>query len=125
MEPNPVWAVDGVDYSDCIAVNGMGWDKNDIEDDDAGRDDGPERLMHRSIGAKKRALKCKCVRLSYTRAHALAVALDKPMVRITYIDLILGQVTKTFYGTKISSTLAVKIEGKLYFDDTSFDLVEV
>lgn len=121
-EPAFVWKVDGTDFTDCIAVNGLKWEKNDVDDEQSGR---PRSLtMRRKVLGKKRKLSCKCVRLSYTRLNQLAVALDKTFVEITYLDPILGVVTKTFYGTSISATSAIRTSGKTYFDGTAFDLVE-
>jgi len=119
-----VFKVDNVDFSDCIAVSGFGWEKNDIEEDDAGRDDA--YTMHRAIGAKKRKTPWKCRdRLPFARAQALGLALDKDTVSITYKDLLLGQTSKTFYGTKISASSIYPIGTDDFVDGLSFELVEV
>lgn len=116
--------VNNVDFSDCIAWNGFGWEKNDIEQDDAGRDDA--YTMHRAIGAKKRRTPFKGRdRLPFARAQALGLALDHETVSITYLDLLLGQTTKTFYGTKITASSIYPIGTDTFVDGLSFELVEV
>lgn len=121
-EPAVIFKVDGVDFTDCVAASKLKWQKNDIDSEQSGR--AADALMQRSVKGKKRKLGITCVRMSYTRANALATALDKTYVDITFLDLILGVVTKTFYGTSIDSTTAATINGKTFFDDTKFDLVE-
>lgn len=124
MSENPVaiFKVDGVDFTDCVAVGKLGWAKNDIDSDQSGR--STDTLMHRAVKGRKRTLKISCVRMPYDRAHELAVALDKTYVDITFLDLILGVCTKTFYGTSIDSSIYATINGVTYYDGTKFDLVE-
>lgn len=122
FEPAVIFKVDGVDFTDCVAASKLKWQKNDIDSDQSGR--ATDALMQRSVKGKKRKLGVTCVRMSYEHANALATALDKTFVDITYLDLILGVTTKTFYGTSIDSTTVATINGKTFFDDTQFDLVE-
>ena len=118
-----IYKVDGVDFTDCVKSTGLGWEKNDIEEDDAGRDDNYD--MHRAIGAKKRKLPVKCKDMTYAKAHAFALAHDKPTVEITYLDLIEGVVTKTFYGTKIAASAIYPLNGVDFVEGVNLELVEV
>lgn len=124
MEHNPVavFKVDGVDFTDCVAIGKLKWQKNDIDSDQSGRT--TDTTMHRAVKGKKRKLKVSCVRLPYSRVHELAAALDKTFVEVTFLDLIQGVCTKTFYGTSIDSTAFATINGQTMFDDTQFELVE-
>lgn len=114
--------VDGEDFSDCVKVSGLKWKKLDLDDPKSGRT--KNSIMQRTILGKKRQMTVTCRRLTYARGHALAVALDKPFVRIKYLDLRLGITTKTFYGTDIESTTVGTVDSETWFDDTRFTLTE-
>lgn len=114
--------VDGEDFSDCVKVSGLKWKKSDLDDEKSGRTQ--DTVMHRYVKGKKRQLTVTCKRLEYARGHALAVALDKPFVQIKFLDLRLGVITKTMYGTDIEATEVGTVGSKTYFDNTKFTLVE-
>ncbi len=114
--------VDGEDFTDCVKLSGLKWKKSDLDDEKSGRTQ--DTVMHRYVKGKKRQLTVNCKRLEYARGHALALALDKPFVQIKYLDLRLGIVTKTFYGTDIEATTVGTTGSKTYFDDTKFTLTE-
>ena len=114
--------VDGEDFSDCVKVSGLKWKKSDLDDEKSGRT--KDTVMHRYVKGKKRQLTVTCKRLEYARGHALAVALDKPFVQVKFLDLRLGVITKTFYGTDIEATVVGTVGSKTFFDSTKFTLVE-
>lgn len=119
-----VFKVDGVDYSHLVAVAGLGWAKNDIEHEKAGRSKTTGN-MNRMIVTKKRAIPMTCIMASYEALHPLAVALDKPEVDITILDLIEGEKTYRCYGTKLDSVSCGNVNGCAMFDKLKCDLVEV
>lgn len=119
-----VFKVDGVDYSHLIAVTGLGWAKNDIEHEKAGRKK-TTGTMARMIVTKKRTIPITSIMASYEALHPLAVALDKDEVDITILDLIEGEKTYRCYGTKIESGSCGNINGVAMFDKVKCDLVEV
>lgn len=121
-EPAPVFKVDGADFTDCVGVSKLKWQKNDLDSDASGRP--KSTLMRRTVIGKKRKLSVTCVRLTFTRVNQLGRAIDKDFIDVTFLDPILGVTTKTFYGTSIDSTTVGHVDGVTYFDDTSFDLVE-
>ena len=123
MSSLAVFKVDNVDYSDCIKQGGLGWTRYDLEKDGSGRSlDG---YMHRHRVAQKRKLKLDCVRLSSTRAAALAAALNPETISVTYSDMKDGTQTKTFYGTELNGGIWGQLGNVLYWDGISFELTEV
>lgn len=120
----PMYRIDGVDFSDVVAMAGFGWAYNDIDDEESGRDHSTK--MHRSVLGTKRTLSIKCTRLTFQRLHELCVALHKPYVYVAYLDPEEGGVVeKQFYGTKVSSTVALRVGNDTWWDGTAFEQVEV
>lgn len=119
-----LFKVDGVDFSHLILYTGLGWAKNDIEHEKAGRSKTTGK-MNRMIVAKKRTIPMTSIRASYEALHPLAVALDKPEVDITILDLIEGEKTYRCYGTKLDSVSCGNQNGHAMFDKLKCDLVEV
>ncbi len=120
-----LFVVDGVDFTDCIkACTGLKYKKTDLDSENAGRT--MDTVMHRDKLGEKRTLTVSCLsRLPDTRARKLALALNKVYVSVTYPDLLLGTVTRTFYGTEIEGTVWGVYNGKLCWSDISFTLTEV
>ncbi len=119
-----VFKVDGVDYSHLVLYNGLGWAKNDIEHEKAGRSKTTGK-MQRLIVAKKRTIPVTCRPGPYELLHPLAVALDKPEVDITILDLIQGEQTYRCYGSKIEAMSCGNVNGTARFEKCTFELVEV
>lgn len=118
----PVFKVDGVNYTGYVALSGLDWERNDIESPKSGRT--MDTLMHRKRLGQKRKMTVSCRELTYDEIHALSLALDPEFVSVTYLDPALGVVTKTFYGTSIGSTTQGARDGVVYFAKTKFELVE-
>ena len=118
------FVVDAVDFSDCVLLTGFGWEYNDIDDEESGRTH--DTIMHRKVLGTKRKLTVTCRRLSFTRLHALIVALHNETISVKYLEPEAGDyATKTFYGTKVKSGMAMSDGTETYWDGTSFELVEV
>ena len=115
--------IDGVDFSDVIAIGGVSWARHDLDGEEAGRP--LSGTMQRDLIARKRELKLKSVdRVPDARARALANALAKEFVTITYPDMQFGQTTKVFYGSSVDGAVWGSIGNKLYWTGISFTLVE-
>lgn len=115
--------IDGVDFSDVIAIGGISWARHDLDGDEAGRP--LSGTMQRDLITRKRELKLKSIdRVPETRARALANALAKEFVSITYPDMQLGQTTKVFYGSDVDGAVWGSIGNALYWTGISFTLVE-
>lgn len=120
----PTFRIDGVNFTDAMEMTGFGWEYNDIDDEESGRDHSTK--MHRSVLGTKRKLTIKCVRLTFQRLHELCVAIHKPYIYVAYQDPEEGGVVeKQFYGTKLSSTVALRVGNDTWWDGTAFELVEV
>ena len=118
----PVFLIDGVDFLSFVLANKFGWTRNDLEADSAGR--SLDLVMHRKRLGSKRVLKITCKTLSYDQLHSLVLALKPEYINVTYLDPEFGVVTKTFYGTSVSSTTMGYFNGNTQYDGTSFELVE-
>ncbi len=115
--------IDGVDFSDVIAVGGLGWARHDLDGEEAGRP--LSGTMQRDLIARKRELKLKSVdKVPEARARALANALAKEFVSVTYPDMQLGQTTKVFYGSSVDAAIWGSKGNNLYWTGISFTLVE-
>lgn len=119
----PCFIVDGVDFTSCISITGFGWEYNDVDDEESGRP--KDLLMRRALLGTKRKLTLKGVEMDFARLHALAAAIHKEFIDVTYLDPEEGgRVTKTFYGTKLQSAVSRVQGGKCYWDNIAFELVE-
>ena len=119
-----IFKVGSTDYSGLVLAGSLGWSKDDIDSEASGRSKVTGDMRRKRL-AKKRQLDVTCRRGTYAQLHALAVALDAETVEITYLDLIEGQVTKTFYGTKIESVQYGNLNNAPVWDKMKFTLTEV
>ena len=119
-----VFKVNNVDYSHLVLVGYMDWTKNDIDHKTSARSETTGDMRRKRL-TKKRQLEITCRRAKHSELLPLAQALDALTVEITYLDLISGVVTKTFYGSKIDSTQYGNINGEAVWDKTKFTLTEV
>lgn len=122
MSDIPVFIVDGVDFTKYVKLEGgIKLDINDLDSDDSGRTmDG---VMWRTVIAKKRQIDVQCVPLTWPRLSALSAAVAPTFISVTYPDTG-GNITKTFYGTKISATLSRRRGDTCEWDKISFTLTE-
>ena len=118
----PVFKVGAEDFTSFILMRKFKWTRNDVDSDKSGRT--MDVLMHRKRLGQKRKISLTCRRLSCAELQRLARALNPEYVQITYLDPEFGVVTKTFYGTSISATTGIVLDGETYWDDTGFELVE-
>ena len=117
------FSVNGIDFSDCVQLGGLGWARHDLDKDGSGR--SLDSFMHRNRIAQKRTLKIKCRRLTDARARQLANALDPETISVTFNDMKLGVITRTFYGTDLEGGIWGVKNNTLYWDQISFQLTEV
>lgn len=110
------------DYSRYIKASGLGWERNDIDAAKSGRT--KDGTMRRKRTTTKRKLNVTCLPMPQSVIQALDTDLDQEYITVTYPDT-RGILTKTFYGSKISSTLAMEINGTIIWEDTKFNIIEV
>lgn len=118
-----VLTINGVDFSAFVPESGIKWTRNDLDHSSSGRTlDG---VMHRRRTAIKVKLSCTLRRLEDADMRRLNEALLPETVEVRYYDPIDGDTTRTFYGSKVSSTIQTVVDGSVFWEGTQFDLTEV
>lgn len=121
-EVQPVFRVDGVDFTDYLLEGAIKWSRNDLDSEETGRTlDG---IMHRTRIAIKRKLSITTRRLSQSEIESLNAALSPAFISVTFLDPIDGILTKTFYGSTVESTAMMFMDGEMYWNETTFNLIE-
>ena len=115
--------INGVDYTTLIKAGGLKWSRNDIDASKSGRDKAG--TMRRKRVTTKRKLQISCRPMPHAAMQALNTALDAETVSITYLDPILGETTKTFYGSSVESATMISQNGETIWADAAFNLIEV
>lgn len=117
------FAINSVDYTTWIPSGGLKWSRNDIDASKSGRDKAG--TMRRKRVTTKRKLSISLRPMPHAVMQAINTALDAETVNITYLDPILGEVTKTFYGSSVESATMISQNGETLWNDGKFNLIEV
>ena len=118
----PTFKINGVEYIQHILEGGIRWSRNDLDGEDSGRTlDG---IMHRSRVAIKRKLTVNMGKLTQAQIAAITAAIEPEFIDVAFVDPRLGTVTKTFYGSQIDSTTQRFVDGEVYWEGTTFSLIE-
>ena len=117
------FTINGVSIVNYIAEDGIKWQRNDVESEDAGRTlDG---VMHRDRVASKVRLDIKCRPLTSSEAMAVLGAIKPEFVTVRYIDPQDGSVTRTMYSNNIPALCAtVNPDGTAVWKGLEFPLIE-
>lgn len=117
------FTINGVSIVNYIAEDGIKWQRNDIESDDAGRTlDG---VMHRDRVGSKVRLDIKCKPLKSSEAMAVLGAIAPEFVTVRYIDPQDGSVTRTMYSNNIPAICAtINPDGTAVWKGIEFPLIE-
>ena len=115
--------INGTDYTTWIAAGGLKWSRNDIDASKSGRNKAG--TMRRKRVTTKRKLSITCRTMPHATMQALNTALDAETVAITYLDPILGETTKTFYGSSVESAIMISQDGETMWEGAQFNLIEV
>lgn len=117
------FTINGVSIIKYIAEDGIKWQRNDIESEDAGRTlDG---VMHRDRVTSKVRLDIKCRPLKSSEAMAVLAAIKPEFVTVRYIDPQDGSVTRTMYSNNIPALCAtVYPDGSAVWKGLEFPLIE-
>lgn len=122
MALEAVFKIGGKDFTGFLLESGIKWSRNDIDGSSAGRtQDG---LMHRNRVTSKAKLELSIRRLTTEQLMELNAALAPQYIDVTYLDPRDGIVTRTFYGSSVSSTVMRVSGGKTYWKGTTFNLIE-
>lgn len=120
---NHCFIIENVDYIDCILMDGIDWEDNDLDSEDSGRLLNGE--MTRTVITSKRKLTVKLCPLTTEQYSRFSKAIRKPFIDVTFLDPIDGaQVEKTFYGSSIKATSATNvIDDEVYWKNGEFSIV--
>ena len=88
--------IDGQSFVDCLAEDGIGWARNDIDGPNAGRT--LNGTMIRDRVAQKVRLDITCKPLMSERCQELLLAINPEFVEVHYVDPMYGEITKTMYS---------------------------
>lgn len=117
-----VFKINGKDFTGLLAEGGIRWSRNDLDAGMAGRSlDG---IMRRKRISIKRKLAVSCMRMDTETMIALNEALLPQFISVTYLDPIIGITTRTFYGSSVEAATQTVIDGRTYWEGTSFSLIE-
>ena len=118
-----IFKIDNIDFTSYLSAGGIKWTRNDIDASKSGRD--KTGTMRRKRITTKRKLSFTCRTLTHAEIKALNTALDKETVSITYLDPILDQVTKTFYGSSVETAVMISQDSETLWAGATFNLIEV
>lgn len=126
MAVKGVFKINGHDYAPYVkAKTGIGWARENTNDEDAGRDAG--NVMHTNVTSHQRKLTLKLGPMPFEIAQQLESDLQSGDggVRVQYPDLLDGVCTRLFYNTSITAAIERFSEEGVKLDDISFTLISV
>ena len=121
-----VLKINGHDYAPYVkAKTGLGWARENTNDEDAGRD--AANAMHTNVTSHQRKLTLKLGPMPFEVAQQLEADLQggDAGVRVQYPDLKDGICTRLFYNTSITGAIERFTKEGIKIDDVSFVLVTV
>lgn len=114
------------DYTRYIkAKTGLTYERDNTNDEDAGRDEG--EVMHTNVTSHQRKLSFKMGPMSFDIAQQLERDLqgNDDGVLIEYPDLHDGQCSRMFYNTSITAAMEQFTKNGLLIDNVSFTVISV
>ena len=121
----PVFILNGVDYTRYVKEEGLSTTSNDIDADGSGRNilDG---MMYRNRITTKLTHTVDFIRLTERIAAAILTAMDAEYVEATLLDAKARRtVTRIYYCSTINRGVPRYIDGETFYDGMSFNLIEV
>lgn len=126
MSLQGVFKIAGHDYTPYVkAKTGLGWGRDNTNDEDAGRDAGG--IMHPNVTSHQRKLTLKLGPMPFDVAQQLESDLQTgdEGVQVEYPDLLDGICTRLFYNTSITAAIERFTDEGITLDDISFTLISV
>jgi len=120
----PIFMINGHDYTEYIAEDGLKPSRNDLDKDGSGRNilNG---LMYRTRIATKLKYSVSFLRLTADLLQQLEADMDSPFIQVTLLEGRSNrQVTRTYYTSTINEGVQRCIDGVTYYDGVSFDITE-
>ena len=122
----PVFTINGHDYAPYIKhKTGLGWERNNTNDESAGRD--VAFTMHPMVTSHQRTLNLKMGPMPFEIAQQLEEDLEEgdEGVAVTYPDIKDGVCTRMFYNTSITSAIEQFNEDGIEVDNVTFKLISI
>ena len=122
--PLPVFIINGHDYTDLIAEDGLKPSRNDLDKDGSGRNllDG---LMYRSRIATKMKYSVSFNRMTAAQLQQLENDMNCQFISVTLLEAKTNRhVTRTYYTSTINEGVQHAIKGVTYYDGVAFDITE-
>lgn len=120
----PVFTINGHDYTRYLADEGLRPSRNDLDRDGSGRNllDG---LMYRSRIATKAKYTVTFNRLSESIMAQLETDMDAEYVSITLLDAKSNRhVTRSYYCSTINEGVQRYVGGQTVYDGVTFNIIE-
>lgn len=120
----PVFIINGHDYTQYIAEEGLKPSRNDLDKDGSGRNilNG---LMYRTRIATKLKYSVSFLRLPADILRQLETDMDALYIEITLLEAKSNrQVTRTYYTSTINEGVQRAINGETFYDGVAFDITE-
>lgn len=125
MGYKPIFLIDGVDFSFILTEGSIQWSRNDIDSNKTGRSTLNGKMLRKRIAYKRKLRVSSGKRLDTATMIALNKALLPATIKVTFLDALLGEVTKEFYGSTVEATTQIYMNGETYWTGTTFALIEV
>ena len=120
----PVFIVNGHDYAEYIAAEGLKPSRNDLDKDGSGRNI-LTGLMYRTRIATKMKYSVSFLRLTASLLAQLENDMSGEYVNITLLEAKSNRhVTRTYYTSTINEGVQRMIDGEVYYDGVAFDITE-
>ena len=117
------FTIDGIDFTQYIALGGLKWSRNDVDDPNTGRD--MSGLMHRGRVATKIRLDVTCRALEKNEIAVVLNAIAPEFVTVVYDDPMQGLTTKVMYANNNPAVFQMKKDdGREYWNGVTFPLIE-
>lgn len=120
----PIFRINGHDYTQYLAADGLKPSRNDLDADGSGRNilDG---LMYRSKIATKMKYSVTFNRLTEDVMSALVNDMSHEYLAITLLDSRQNRhIERTYYTSTINEGVQRYVGGHTYYDGVSFDITE-
>ena len=120
----PTFVINGHDYTELLAADGLKPSRNDLDKDGSGRNllDG---LMHRNRIATKMTYQVSFNRLTPEQLMQLESDMGGQYVNVTLLEAKTNShVTRTYYTSTINEGVQRAINGQTYYEGVTFDITE-
>lgn len=120
----PIFMINGHDYTEYIAADGLKPSRNDLDKDGSGRNI-LTGLMYRTRIATKLKYSVSFLRLTPELLQQLESDMDAPFINVTLLEARSNrQVTRTYYTSTINEGVQRAIDGQVFYDGVAFDITE-